>query len=69
MKNKDIPESGSKGTILMYSDKNYNAKFAFNQYVDTMADLMLVKEGVTDLYKQQEFIFLGPDENTADFMV
>jgi NAD-specific glutamate dehydrogenase len=30
MKNKDIPESGSKGTILMYNDKNYCAKDAFN---------------------------------------
>ena len=29
-KNKDIPESGSKGTILMFADKNYNAKDAFN---------------------------------------
>ena len=68
MKNKDIPESGSKGTILMYDDKNYCAKEAFNQYVDTMADLMMVKEGVIDLYKKDEFIFLGPDENTADYM-
>lgn len=33
-----------------------------------MADLMLVKEGVSDLYKKEEYIFLGPDENTADFM-
>lgn len=33
-----------------------------------MADLMLVKEGVTDLYNKPEFIFLGPDENTADLM-
>jgi len=33
-----------------------------------MADLMLVKDEVTDLYKKSEFIFLGPDENTADLM-
>lgn len=29
---------------------------------------MLVTEGVSDLYKQPEYIFFGPDENTADKM-
>ena len=33
-----------------------------------MTDLMLVKTGVTDLYKQPEYLFFGPDENTADKM-
>ncbi len=30
MKNKDIPESGSKGTILMFENRNHLAKDAFN---------------------------------------
>lgn len=29
---------------------------------------MIVSKGVVDLYKKPEFIFLGPDENTADHM-
>lgn len=38
------------------------------QYIDTMTDLMLVKDGVYDLYRQPEYLFFGPDENTADKM-
>lgn len=68
MKNKDILESGSKGTILMLPDKNHCAKNAFFKYVDALFDLVLVRDGVTDLYKKEEIIFLGPDENTADYM-
>jgi len=33
-----------------------------------MTDLMLVKPGVSDLYRQPEYLFFGPDENTADKM-
>lgn len=29
---------------------------------------MLVKPGVSDLYKKPEYLFFGPDENTADKM-
>lgn len=29
---------------------------------------MLVTEGVIDKYKKLEIIFLGPDENTAEYM-
>lgn len=52
MKNKDILESGSKGTILMQPGRNHMAKIAFMQYVDSMLDLLLVSKGVTDLYKK-----------------
>jgi glutamate dehydrogenase len=44
------------------------AKQAFNQYIDALSDLKMVVEGVTDLYKKPEFLFMGPDENTADLM-
>lgn len=30
MKNKDIPESGSKGTILMNPGRDHLSEFAFN---------------------------------------
>lgn len=68
LKNKDIPESGSKGTILMRRGRNHMEQTAFMQYIDTMTDIMLVKEGVSDLYRQPEYLFFGPDENTADKM-
>lgn len=40
--------------------------YAFNQYIDTMLDLMMVNEGVSDIYNKEEILFFGPDENTAD---
>lgn len=51
MKNKDILESGSKGTILLLPEKNHCARIAFFKYVDALLDLILIKDGVTDLYK------------------
>jgi hypothetical protein len=30
-----------------------------------LSDIILNKEGVSDLTKKREFLFLGPDENTA----
>ena len=105
LKNKDIPESGSKGpcvntllrsptrtclfagryflfallmphrfsdgvsgTILLKQGKNDRDFLAFQQYVDSILDITIKAEGVTDLYKQPEYIFLGPDEHTAGFM-
>nr|AGT02762.1 glutamate dehydrogenase [Angomonas desouzai] len=71
LKNKDIPEGGAKGTILVAS--RYLTQFApvrcrhiFLQYVDSMMDCILPAEkGVVDNLKKEEIIFLGPDENTA----
>lgn len=34
------------------------------QYVDTLLDMLLVSDEISDLYKQPEMIFLGPDDNT-----
>jgi glutamate dehydrogenase len=68
-KNKDIPEGGSKGTILL-SPKNQRAiHTSFHKWVDALMDLLL-PEGIVDYYAngQPEIIFLGPDENTADVM-
>ncbi len=67
-KNKDIPEGGSKGTILLnleYQDKN---EFAFEKYVDGLLDVILPHERVKDYYEQEELLFLGPDEGTAELM-
>lgn len=72
LKNKDIPEGGSKGTILPTLDAN--AKLCFEKYVDAIIDLLIkgetpgVKEEIVDLYGNEEILFFGPDEGTADFM-
>lgn len=71
LKNKDIPEGGSKGTILVSTrtlhrlDENDKMRM-FRQYVDALLDVTIPKQaGVIDNLKQEEIIFLGPDENTA----
>lgn len=68
LKNKDIPESGSKGTILvsMRCPRNVvHYKRFFLQYVDSLLDNMQQIEGVRDTLGTKELLFLGPDENTA----
>ncbi|EPY20041.1 glutamate dehydrogenase [Strigomonas culicis] len=74
LKNKDIPEGGSKGTILVSSRylQAFNPTLCgrlFLQYVDGLLDCMLPGEkGIKDNYKKEEILFLGPDENTAGNM-
>ncbi|ESL06692.1 glutamate dehydrogenase [Trypanosoma rangeli SC58] len=71
LKNKDIPEGGSKGTILVSS--RYLTRFdysrcqrVFLQYTDALLDTILPGEsGIVDNLKRTEILFLGPDENTA----
>ena len=73
-KNKDIPEGGSKGTILLDFANQDKARVAFEKYVDSILDLLIVgespgiKEKIVDLYKKPEILFFGPDEGTADMM-
>ena len=38
------------------------------QYIDTLLDLMLETKGVSSIYKDPEYLFFGPDENTASMM-
>ena len=73
-KNKDIPEGGSKGVILL--DVNYQdkARVAFEKYIDSILDLLLpptspgIKDPIVDLHGKEEILFMGPDENTADLV-
>lgn len=66
LKNKDIPESGSKGTILVSPRRGPNPKVMFLQYIDAMLDVLLPGEpNVRDNLGQREILFMGPDENTA----
>jgi glutamate dehydrogenase len=68
LKNKDIPEGGSKGTILLHLDSQDKAESAFKNYVEGLLDLLLPDKEVTDNYGHSEILFLGPDENTAELM-
>lgn len=67
-KNKDIPEGGSKGTILLKLENQDEQERAFKSYIDGMMDLIMPNEEVLDLYGHEELLFLGPDEGTADLM-
>ncbi|SAM06454.1 hypothetical protein [Absidia glauca] len=73
-KNKDIPEGGSKGTILLDIDQQDKPLVAFEKYVDSIMDLLIVgqspgiKEKLVDLTGKPEILFFGPDEGTADYM-
>lgn len=71
-KNKDIPEGGSKGVILLNSGltSSKDSFNAFSQYVDAIIDILIkdpLKENYVDLYGKEEILFFGPDEGTAGF--
>ena len=73
-KNKDIPEGGSKGVILLDIQHQDKLKVAFEKYIDSIIDLLLpptspgIKDPIVDLHGKEEILFLGPDENTADLV-
>ncbi|CAG8612448.1 13083_t:CDS:2 [Rhizophagus irregularis] len=73
-KNKDIPEGGSKGTILLDISQQDKDRVAFEKYVDSILDLLIpgttpgIKEKIVDLYNKPEILFFGPDEGTANFV-
>jgi len=67
-KNKDIPEGGSKGTLLLYLRNQEEGDRAFKSYIDGMMDLIMPNEEIKDLYGRNEILFLGPDEGTAELM-
>lgn len=68
-KNKDIPEFGSKGTILLEPTCQSSELYAFSKYMSGMMDLILPQHTETlDHLGSEEIIFFGPDEGTADVM-
>ena len=67
-KNKDIPEGGSKGTILLEWRDQDKDESAFKKYIDGLLDLMLPDDNVLDHYSNEIILFLGPDEGTAELM-
>lgn len=74
-KNKDIPEGGSKGVILLNTGiAQTRPRASFEKYIDSILDLLIednipgVKEPIVDLYKKSEILFMGPDEGTSGFV-
>lgn len=69
LKNKDIPEGGAKGVILVNpnfnpNSKNFQIRKSVKAFTDSLLDL-IVKDSVSNLvdyYKKDELIYLGPDE-------
>ena len=69
-KNKDIPEKGAKGVILPNFGKDDEAgrEDAFRKYIDALLDLLLPSNASHIRNYQEEILFLGPDEGTAELM-
>lgn len=67
-KNKDIPESGSKGTVFLYRDAQQNTLLPFQRYIAGLLDVLLKDPDIVDHHGKEEILFLGPDEGTADYM-
>lgn len=68
-KNKDIPEGGSKGALILNLDAQDKAEIAFEKYIDGLLDIILPDNpGIVDYYGKTEILFLGPDEGTAELM-
>ncbi|MEA1928551.1 MAG: NAD-glutamate dehydrogenase [Candidatus Auribacterota bacterium] len=68
-KNKDIPEGGSKGAILPALGYGEGEESVFCHYIDGLLDLLLLPHPeIVDYYDQEEILFLGPDEGTAELM-
>lgn len=60
----------STGTILLSLDHPDKAFVAFQKYVDSLLDLLLLgNPEIVYHYEAEEILFLGPDEGTAGFMV
>lgn len=68
LKNKDIPESGSKGTIFLNVDHQDKSAIAFQKYIDSILDCILPSPQIIDYFCKTEILFFGPDEGTANFM-
>ena len=67
-KNKDIPEGGAKGALLLNLDSQEAGEPAFEKYVDGLLDVLLPDDSAKDYLGREEILFLGPDEGTAHVM-
>lgn len=63
LKNKDIPEGGSKGVILAAPDVSVSR--LVRAYGDALLDLLVAAPGMDP----DQIIYLGPDENISDELI
>jgi len=73
LKNKDIPEGGSKAVVLVNAigmnkeERDFQTRRSFKAFTDSLLDLLVktdeTRANVVDYYGKQEFLYLGPDEN------
>ncbi len=65
LKNKDIPEGGSKAAILLEPDARLSR--SVKGFVDSILDLITpdpqTRKYIVDRFGQEELLYLGPDEN------
>ena len=43
-------------------------QWAFERFVDSLLDLLVPQSNSVDHYKKPVYLFLGPDEGTAEYM-
>ena len=74
LKNKDIPEGGSKAVILVECGADRDA--AVHGAIDSLLDCILVRPDgkpllpeIVDRYGREEIIYLGPDENVTPALI
>ena len=71
LKNKDIPEGGSKAAILIHPTGRVSR--SVKAFVDSILDLItpeeLTKSKIVDRLHHKELIYLGPDENITPKLI
>jgi len=75
LKNKDIPEGGSKGVVLIDTHglskqgQNFVMRKSVKGFSDTMLDLVVANDetrsNIVDLFGKKEILYLGPDEQVS----
>lgn len=71
LKNKDIPEGGSKGVILAQPEADFEQ--VGHAYADALLDLIAPAPALFTLHqdylKRNELLYLGPDENVSNDLI
>jgi len=75
LKNKDIPEGGSKAVCLidtndiLHGTRDFVLRKSVKAMTDSMLDLIVdtkeTRDSVVDYFGQKEVLYLGPDENVS----
>jgi len=71
LKNKDIPEGGSKAAILVHPSGRVSrsVKAFVNSILDLITPEEKTKSKIVDLLNHQELLYLGPDENITPKLI